>query len=80
VNDPGDDRPLRLPDRMRLNLQLRANLKPLIGHNFEPYVDMLNILALRTTTSVQQNDGPLFGSPSGRQGPLVMRLGFRYKY
>ena len=29
INDPGDDRALRLPDIQQLNVQLRANLQPL---------------------------------------------------
>ena len=35
INDPADDRELRLPDIQRLNLRLNANLHPLIGHNAE---------------------------------------------
>ncbi len=35
INDPGDDRPQRLPDRQDLNAQVRFNLKPLTGQNRE---------------------------------------------
>jgi hypothetical protein len=80
LNDPGDDRPLRLPDIQRLNLQIRANLKPLTGILVEGYVDVLNIMALRTTTSVEQTDGPFFGNAGGRLQPLTVRIGARYKY
>jgi hypothetical protein len=80
INDPGDDRPARLPDQMRANVMVRMNLKPLTGIQLEPFVDVMNILALRTTTSVVEDDGPRYGAPSGRAGPLWIRLGARYKY
>ena len=38
------------------------------------------MLALRTTTSVVTEDGPRFGQPDGRMGPMLIRLGFRYRY
>jgi hypothetical protein len=80
VNDPGDDRPLRLPDLQQLNLQARTNLKPLLGTNLELYADVMNVLALRTTTSVVQDDGPRFEQAASRMNPLTVRLGFRFKY
>lgn len=80
VNDPGDDRPLRLPDTQILGIQLRANLKPLTGINLETYVDALNVLALRTVTSVETQNTPLFQQPTGFQGPLTMRVGMRYRF
>jgi hypothetical protein len=80
VNDPSDDRQLRLPDQQSLNLQLAFNFMPLIGANLETYVDVLNVFASRTTTSVTENDGPSFGATSGRQGPLKIRFGMRYRF
>jgi hypothetical protein len=80
INDPGDDRPLRLPDRQRVNLQTRVNFKPLLGFNAELYADVINIFALRTATSVEENDGPAFGLSRGRMDPLWVRLGYRFKY
>jgi hypothetical protein len=80
VNDPGDDRELRLPDLQSFNLQIRMNLLPIIGHRLEPWVDILNLMALRTITEVTQNDGPSFGRMSRRQGPLRIRLGLNYRY
>jgi hypothetical protein len=80
INDPGDDREVRLPDLQQLNLQFRGNLRPLFGVNMEGFVDVLNVLALRTTTSVLENDGPTWGQRNERLGPLSMRLGFRYRY
>jgi hypothetical protein len=43
INDPGDDRPLRLPDLQQVNLQLRTNLQPLLGVKLDAYADLLNI-------------------------------------
>jgi hypothetical protein len=80
INDPGDDRELRLPDVQSFNVQVRFNLLPLIRQRLDLYVDVLNVLALRTVTGVTQNEGPNFGLPSGRQGPMRIRLGLNYRY
>jgi hypothetical protein len=80
INDPGDDRDLRLPDMQYLNLQIRTNLKSLINYDVELYTDIMNVLSLRTTTSVVVEDGPRFGQPADRQGPMSIRLGFRFRY
>ncbi len=80
INDPTDDRDLRLPDLMSFNLQARVNLLPFIGHRLELFTDVINVLATRTVTAVTQNDGPTFGRGSGRQGPFRVRLGMNYRY
>jgi hypothetical protein len=80
LNDPADDREVRMPDIQAFNIQTRINWKPLIGIQLETYVDILNALALRTTTAVQQNDGPDWGSPQARLDPFRLRVGFRYRY
>jgi hypothetical protein len=80
LNDPADDREVRLPDIQAFNIQTRINWKPLLGIQLETYVDILNALALRTTTSVQQNDGADWGSPQTRLDPFRLRVGFRYRY
>jgi hypothetical protein len=79
-NDPADDRPLRLPDIHKLNLQLRANLMPLTRINLELFTDIVNVLALRTTTAVYNEDGPNFGQQSARLDPFRIRLGLRFRY
>jgi hypothetical protein len=80
ANDPSDDRPLRLPDIHDLSAQVRVNLLPLLGQRLEVYANVLNVLGLRTTTSVVQNDTPDFGSQSGRMAPFRLRLGLNYRY
>ena len=40
----------------------------------------MNVLALRTTTAVVENDGPLWGTPTGRLKPFRLRLGARFKW
>jgi hypothetical protein len=80
INDPYDDRDLRLPDLSTLNLQLAFNLLPVINKSIEAYIDILNVLAQRTTTTVAENDGQDFGVQRNRQEPFRFRLGFRYKY
>ena len=80
INDPNDDRPLRLPDLQSVNAQVAFNFLPLIGQNLEAYVDVLNVLGLRTITEVAEDDGTDFGVARARQEPLRIRLGFRYKY
>ena len=79
-NDAADDRPLRLPDIQKLNLQLRANLLPLTGINLEIFSDIINIMGQRTTTAVYNEDGPNFGQQSARLDPFRIRLGARYRY
>ena len=63
-----------------MNLQLRFNLLPILKQRLDFFVDVLNVFALRTTTGVTENDGPSFGRPSGRMGPMRMRLGMNYRY
>jgi hypothetical protein len=74
-----DDVPLRLPDISDLNLQLRASLLPIIKQRIEFYLDLRNILALRTTTAVIQTD-PFFGRQIDRMDPMHVRLGFEYRF
>ncbi len=80
INDPDDDRPLRLPDRQEMNAQVRVNLKPLTGINLDFNADILNLLALRTTLTVQEQDGPLWSQPANRMETFRLRLGLRYRY
>jgi hypothetical protein len=80
LNDPGDDRALRTPDVQDLNVQVRANLAPLIRHNVDFYVDVLNALALRTATTFGQQDLRDFGVANGWLPPFRIRLGVNYRY
>jgi hypothetical protein len=80
LNDPSDDRSLRLPDLQSFNAQLAFNFMPLIGKDVEAFIDILNVFGLRTTNAVAENDGQDFGVQRGREGPLRFRLGARYKY
>ena len=80
INDPADDRDLRLPDRHDMNLQVRFNLLPIIGQRLDLYVDVLNLLALRTATNVGQEDQRNFGVETGWLDPFRIRLGLNYRY
>ena len=80
INDPGDDRPLRLPDVQSVNAQVTVDLEPLTRVRLETFVDVLNVLALRTTTSVGEINGQDFGVPRDREQPFRFRLGLRYRY
>ena len=71
---------MRLPDQQTLNAQLAFNFMPLFHKNVEAFVDVLNVLGLRTINAVGEIDGQDFGVPRGREGPLRFRLGVRYKY
>jgi hypothetical protein len=79
-NDPADDRPLRLPDVYRVNLKVVVNFRPLIGHNLETYVDVLNLLNSRAVTAVTVEEGPTFNQPRTLTTPMLLRIGARYKY
>ncbi len=80
LNDPGDDRDLRTPDVQDLNVQVRVNLAPFIGHKVDLYADVLNALALRTATSLGQQDLRDFGVENGWLPPFRIRLGINYRY
>ena len=80
LNDPGDDRDLRLPDQMEVNVQTRVNLLPLIGRRLDLYVDVLNLLALRTATGYATNDGQDFGIARTWMAPFRIRLGMNFRY
>ena len=80
LNDPDDDRSLQLPDLQDLNTQVRVNLARFTGHQLELYVDVLNVLGLRTTTEVAEEDGRDFGIMRARLEPFRVRLGMNYKY
>jgi hypothetical protein len=78
--NPDDDAPLRLPDLSELDLQARFNLRTLISQPLDVFVDVLNLMALRTTTSVVESDGPFWGRPQTRMRPLQVRLGLQYRF
>jgi hypothetical protein len=80
VNDPADDRALRLPDQLEVNVQARLNLLPFIGKRLDLYVDVLNVLGLRTATVVGTNDGQDFGVDRTWMDPFRIRLGLNYRY
>jgi hypothetical protein len=80
LNNPDDDRELRLPDVQRLNIKLNASLKPLTGSDIDVYVDILNILNMRVATAVTTDDGPNFGAVRTLTNPMLFRIGGRYRY
>jgi hypothetical protein len=80
INDPADDRDLRLPEQVEINVQGRLNLEPLIGQRLDLYVDVLNALALRTATAVGTNDGSDYGVERTWMDPFRIRLGLNYKF
>lgn len=80
VNDPSDDRPTRLPDLSLFNLSARLNLLPLLNVNASVFVDVLNLLAMRTTTSVTQEDAGAYGAQKSRLGPTTARLGAEIRF
>lgn len=79
INDPEDDRESRLPDVQSLNAQIAFKLKPLLGSDIDAYVDWLNVLGLRTVTSIEEADN-VYGTSGGRELPMRLRFGFRYRY
>jgi hypothetical protein len=84
LNDPSDDRELRYPPQQEVNLQVRVNMQPLVGHNLSFYVDALNILNLRTVTGYGQQDGVSgsngYGNENAWLAPFRLRLGMDFKY
>jgi hypothetical protein len=80
INDPADDRVLRLPDRNELGAQFRLSMLPLIGQKLDVYADVLNILAVRTPTGFTTDDGPAFGVERAWMDPFRIRLGVNFRY
>jgi hypothetical protein len=79
LNNPDDDRELRMPDMQDFNMQIRANLMPFLGQAVDFYVDILNVLNLRTVTKYN-NEDRAFGQITGRMDPFRIRLGINVKY
>jgi hypothetical protein len=79
LNDPSDDRPLRIADLQTVDLQVR--IRAALGDlRVEPFVDVLNLLAARAATAVVEVDGPRFGQPTRRQEGRVVRFGLAARY
>jgi hypothetical protein len=78
--NPDDDIPLRLPDISLLNLQVRTSLQPWLGQKIDLFADVINLLSLRTTLSVVEQDTPGWGRGLGRVPPTTVRLGLRYRF
>jgi hypothetical protein len=76
--NPDDDQPLRLPDISSFDLKVQASLGPLIKQRIDIWVDAFNLLALRTPTSVIQQDTEFWGRPVSWLPPLRIQLGARY--
>lgn len=80
LNDPVDDRRVRLPDITRIDVKLRARLLPLLGHNVSIFMDVSNVLANRAQIEVDpQNDGPTWGRVGDRMDPTWAFLGLEYQ-
>ena len=76
INDPADDRALRLPDLPEPERPARPSTSSRSSASgLETFVDVLNVLGLRTTTAVAENDGQDFGVQRGRMAPFRIRLG-----
>jgi len=80
LNDPADNRTLRLPDLQNLNIQVRAVLKPLIGHDISVFADIVNALGLRTAVTQGTADGRDFGLTLTRLDPFRVRFGLDYRF
>ncbi len=80
LNDPSDNRTLRLPDIQNLNIQVRALLKPLTGREISAFVDIINALGLRTPLTLGTGDGRDFGLTLTRLDPFRIRVGLDYRF
>ena len=69
-----------MPDQLEINAQVRVNLAPFIKQRLELYADVLNVLALRTATTIGTNEGVDFGTEKAWMQPLRIRLGLNYRY
>ncbi len=80
INDTSDDRELRLPDVSLLGLQGRANLRKFTKLNLDAFINVFNVLALRTTRSVVDTDTAFWGQPTSFLAPTRAVLGLSYRF
>lgn len=87
INDPEDDRFLRVADFTRLDLRVGWNFEQLTGQKLSVSADIFNALNLGAVTGVYnrvhedgESPGPDFGEPTGYQSPFRVQLGIRYQY
>lgn len=80
LNDPEDDRAIRLPDRQQFNLQIRAMLEPFLKQNVSVFFEVVNVLGLRTTLTQGSADGRDYGVPLTRTDPLKFRIGLDFRW
>jgi hypothetical protein len=83
LDDPSDDKELRLPDQFFVNARVMWRLEELTGQDIQLMADVFNVLNARPTTSVEQrhvNDGAGFGRPLTRANPLSAQLALRYRF
>lgn len=75
-----DDVELRMPDISSLDVHMRLALKQWIKQPIDVFVDVLNIMALRTVDAVFEQDGVNFGRPLSRLSPTTARIGLQYRF
>ena len=78
LNDPSDDRELRLPDYLDLDLRASWDLEPITGVKIELIAEIFNLLNASTVTAVQTGDTG-FGAATNYQRPFQASLGLRYR-
>jgi len=79
-NNPADDFIIRTPDQQDFNVQVRMQLLPFIGHDVSFIVQVLNVLALRTPLTFNNNDGAAYGTVLTRMEPFRIRVGIDYAF
>src|SRR6185436_6897604 len=79
-NTTGSYNILRTPDQQDFNVQVRLQLLPFIGHDVSFIVQVLNVLALRTPLTFNNNDGAAYGTVLTRMEPFRIRVGIDYAF
>ena len=62
------------------DIQVRMQLLPFIGHDVSFFVQVLNVLALRTPLTFNNNDGATYGTVLTRMDPFRIRVGIDYAW
>jgi hypothetical protein len=75
LNDPSDDRSLRLPSLQQLSLQLRARGRRWLGVDADLFLDVMQVLDDRGSVDP---DSPVFAAPASEDS--WFRLGLEYRY
>ena len=80
VDNPDDDVEYRAPDTFIASARVAWRLKELTTQDIWLIADVFNVFNARPPTSFNLQDGPDFGKPQSKGGPLNAQVAVRYMF